>query len=49
MRQTVRWREGARRLVDWLEAHGRIANSDDDPFDDTLIAGWRRATQSSQL
>ena len=40
---TVPWSEGARRLVDWLDAHGRIANSDDDPFDDRLIAAWRQS------
>jgi nucleoside-diphosphate-sugar epimerase len=41
-RYTIRWEEGARRLVAWLDAHGKIENSDDDPFDDQLIALWER-------
>jgi nucleoside-diphosphate-sugar epimerase len=41
-RYTVPWSEGARRLVEWLDAHGRVADSDDDAFDDALIDGWER-------
>jgi nucleoside-diphosphate-sugar epimerase len=41
-RYTVPWSEGARRLVAWLDAHGRIADSDGDTFDDALIARWER-------
>ena len=39
---TVPWVEGVRRTVAWLDAHGRIENSDDDPFDDRVIAAWER-------
>lgn len=42
-RYTIRWEEGAKRLVGWLDAHDRIENSDDDHFDDNLIAAWERA------
>jgi nucleoside-diphosphate-sugar epimerase len=44
-RYTVRWAEGAKRLVDWLDANGGIANSDEDPFDDAIIATWQRASE----
>ncbi len=37
---TISWVEGARRVVAWLDAHGRIADSDVDPFDDRVIAAW---------
>ncbi len=47
-RYTVPWRVGARRLVDWLDAHGRIANSDENDFDDRLIDAWRAATLELQ-
>ena len=26
----------------WLDANDQIENSDDDPFDDRLIAAWER-------
>ncbi len=39
-RYTIPWVEGARRVVAWLDAHGRIADSDADPFDDGVIAAW---------
>jgi len=29
-----------RRTVAWLDAHGKIENLDDDPFDDRVIAAW---------
>ena len=41
-RYTIPWVEGVRRMVAWLDEHGRIENSDDDPFDDRLIAAWER-------
>lgn len=34
--------EGVRRTYAWLEARGRIENSDDDPFYDRIIAAWER-------
>ena len=39
-RQTISWHDGAKRLVKWLDANNRIANSDEDPFDDQIIAQW---------
>jgi len=39
-RYTIPWVEGARHVVAWLDAHGRIADSDTDPFDDRVIAAW---------
>jgi len=45
-RYTVSWEEGARRLVDWLDAHGRVDNSDLDHFDDNLIAAWEKAVEA---
>ena len=43
---TVRWEEGAARLARWLDANNAVADSDLDPFDDTVIAAWEagRAT-----
>lgn len=38
---TVPWVEGVRRTVGWLDANHRIANSDEDLFDDRLIAAWQ--------
>lgn len=43
-RYTIDWEEGVRRTVAWLDANDRIENSDDDPFDDQVIAVWRRLT-----
>jgi len=39
---TIPWVEGARRTIQWLDEHGRIENSDGDPFDDEVIAVWER-------
>ena len=47
-RYTVPWRTGAVRLVAWLDAHGRIANSDEDDFDERLIEAWQNATRGLQ-
>jgi nucleoside-diphosphate-sugar epimerase len=41
-RYTIPWQEGVRRMVDWLDAHHRVENSAEDPFDDQLIAAWER-------
>jgi nucleoside-diphosphate-sugar epimerase len=38
----VRWAEGVRRMVAWLDAHGQIENSDNDPVDDRIIAAWQQ-------
>ena len=47
-RYTVRWAEGARRLVEWLDANGHIDDSDADHFDDNLIAAWQAALDAMQ-
>jgi len=41
-RYTVPFIEGVRRTVAWLDANGRIEDSDLDPYDDRIIAAWRR-------
>ncbi len=41
-RPTIPFVEGVRRAVAWLDANGRIENSDDDPYDDRVIAAWRQ-------
>ncbi len=42
--QTISWREGVRRTVEWMEANGKIADSDSDDFEDRLITAWRENT-----
>jgi len=39
---TIPWVEGVRRTVAWLDSRGKIDNSDDDPFDDRVIAMWEK-------
>ncbi len=41
-RYTIPFVEGARRVVAWLDTHHKIENSDDDPYDDRVIAAWER-------
>jgi nucleoside-diphosphate-sugar epimerase len=41
-RYSVTWEQGARRLVDWLDAHDRVEDSDVDHFDDNLITAWEK-------
>ncbi len=41
-RPAIAWDEGVRRMVAWLDARGRIEDSDADPFEDRLIAAWER-------
>jgi hypothetical protein len=31
---------GACRIMAWLDRQGSLPNSDDDPFEDRLIAAW---------
>ncbi len=45
--QTIPFKEGVRRTVAWLEAKGRLADSDADDYEDRLAAAWR--TQTAQL
>jgi nucleoside-diphosphate-sugar epimerase len=33
--------EGFRRTIAWLDKHGGIADSDEDPLDDRIIVSWR--------
>jgi nucleoside-diphosphate-sugar epimerase len=47
-RYTVPWARGAKLLVDWLDANGRIEDSDLDRFDDNLIATWAKQRQALQ-
>lgn len=47
-RYMVRWEEGARRLVTWLDENGMVANSDDDHFDDNLITAWEHLCDDLQ-
>lgn len=47
-RYTVTWEQGAKRLVDWLDANGRIEDSDADHFDDNLIAAWDKLRAALQ-
>ncbi len=41
-RYTIRFVEGARRTVEWLDERGRIEDSDADPFYDRLLDAWDR-------
>jgi nucleoside-diphosphate-sugar epimerase len=41
-RYTVPFLDGARRTIAWLDAHDRIEDSDQEPFDDRLLAAWAR-------
>jgi nucleoside-diphosphate-sugar epimerase len=41
-RYTIDFDTGVRRAIDWLIARDRIENCDADPFDDRLIAAYRR-------
>jgi nucleoside-diphosphate-sugar epimerase len=41
-RPSIPWVEGVRRTIAWLDAEGRINNSDDDPLEDRIIAAWQR-------
>ena len=43
---TIPWVEGVKRTVAWLDARGKIENSDDEPFDDKIIAEWNRLCDS---
>ena len=39
---TIRFDEGIRRTLRWLDNRNQIENSDDDPFEDRIIATWER-------
>ena len=38
----VSWVEGVKRTVAWLDERGKIENSDDDDYEDRLIAAWEK-------
>jgi nucleoside-diphosphate-sugar epimerase len=48
-RQTIPFLEGTRRTIAWLDANGRIVDSDRDPFDDRIIADWERLGDALRL
>ena len=39
-RTTIPFEDGVARVVAWLDAGGKIENSDEDPYDDRIIAAW---------
>ncbi len=39
---TIPWVEGVKRTVAWLDERGKVENSDDEPFDDKVIAAWQK-------
>jgi nucleoside-diphosphate-sugar epimerase len=41
-RYTIPLAEGARRVIDWLQARGGFESCDEQPFYDALIAAWQR-------
>ena len=43
---TVNWKEGVRRMVNWLDERGQVDNSDLDPYEDRVIAAWRGLERS---
>jgi len=40
-RYTIRWVEGVRRVVAWLDEHEKIENSDGYRFYDRIIEAWQ--------
>lgn len=42
---TTPWVEGVRQTVAWLDAHGQVKSSDDDPFEDALISAWQAMSE----
>lgn len=45
--QTISWREGVKRNLDWLEANGKIEPVKNDEYEDKLIAAWRTGVTAS--
>jgi nucleoside-diphosphate-sugar epimerase len=39
---TIPFETGVRRIASWLDDHGKMLNSDDDPYDDGIINAWRK-------
>lgn len=44
-RYSVRYEEGVRRCIHYLEEHGMIENSDNYPFYDRIVENWRKMEQ----
>ena len=44
-RYSVCWETGVQRMVNWLDAHQRVENSDDDTLEDRVIAAWRELSE----
>jgi nucleoside-diphosphate-sugar epimerase len=43
--QTIPWREGAKRNIDWLDAEGKLSvDAEADAYEDELIAAWKSKT-----
>ena len=45
--QTVSWKQGVKRTVDWMEANGKVASVANDEYEDKLIAAWRSGVVNS--
>jgi hypothetical protein len=41
-RYTVPFAEGVRSIVHWLNEHGKMPDSDNDTYDDRVIAAWQK-------
>jgi nucleoside-diphosphate-sugar epimerase len=45
--QTISWREGVKRTVDWAEANNKLSPVAPDEYEDKLIAAWRSGVVAS--
>ncbi len=43
---TISWKEGVSRTYQWLVQHGKIENSDEETFEDDLIADWTEMSEA---
>ena len=50
-RYTIAFAEGVRRIVRWLDKHDKMSDSDNDTYDDRIIAAWQKcgATMADEL
>jgi nucleoside-diphosphate-sugar epimerase len=44
-RYTIRYEEGVKRCIEYLDTHGMIENSDNYPFYDRIVDDWRKMEQ----
>ena len=44
-RYTISFDVGVRRIAAWLDAHNKIADSDEDDYDDRVIAAWQKSSE----